>query len=281
MTTVERLSLPGKMVHKINEKHDEPIFQNQMEELDYLRTKVQEKEKELQDLEETFNDFQQSSKELESEMERELTTNEKKLKDMSSLYHRLKSEHDEMIEKSRRIAEDSGKMIHNLQDETESLKKATKDLRREKQRLEQENDQLERRVREAEASLHDLTEKMNKTLEENSFLQTELEDSKNRSQESIQRMKDEMKDIRLELELMNQVNAKQDGSEPPILKGSAISSNHTSTPKIVRNGSSLVRSRSKEGSIDLVDDILALVKDMEWKLLSQKDSSSISDNEEY
>jgi len=276
MTTVERSSLPGKIVHKNNEKHDEPIFQNQMEELDYWRSKVQDKEKELVDLEETFNDFQQSSKELESEMERELTTNEKKLKDMSSLYHRLKSEHDEMIEKSRRIAEDSGKMIHNLQDETESLKKATKDLRREKQRLEQENDQLERRVREAEASLHDLTEKMNKTLEENSFLQTELEDTKNRSQESIQRMKDEMRDIRLELELMNQVT-KQDEFEPPILKGSAVSSNHTTTPKIVRNGSGLIRSRSKEGSIELVDDILALVKDMEWKLLSQKDS----DNEEY
>jgi hypothetical protein len=34
---------------------------------------------------------------------------------------------------------------------------------------------------------------MNKILEENSILQTELEDTKNRSQETIQRMKDEIR----------------------------------------------------------------------------------------
>jgi len=280
MTTVQRSTLPAKVVHKTLEKEDGlPVFQNQLEELAYWKLKVEEKDKELLDIEETFNDFQQSSKELESEMERELTTNEKKLKDMTSMYRRLKSEHDEMIEKSRRIAEDSGKMIHSLQDEAEALKKATKDLRREKQRLEQENDELERRVREADASLQDLTEKMNKTLEENSFLQTELEDVKNRSQETIQRMKDEMRDLKLELEILRETQPKN----LDILKSEETLPTAISTSY---NGAALVHSRNKEGSIDLVDDILSLVKDMEWKLLSQKMESSnyqtpLGDDESY
>lgn len=39
----------------------------------------------------------------------------------------------------------------------------------------------------------DLTEKMNKTLEENAYLQSELEDRHYRSQETIQRLKDELR----------------------------------------------------------------------------------------
>jgi len=290
MSKTARVHVPQKI----------PEFANQMEELEFWRGKCDDKQKELEELEESFTDFQQSSKELEAEMERELTTNEKKLKDTSSLYHRLKSEHDEMMEKSRRIAEDSGKMIHNLQDELESLKKSNKDMRREKQRLEQDNDEMERRVREAEASLQDLTEKMNKTLEENSFLQTELEETKNRSQEAIQRMKDEIRDLKLELAIKNsQINddLKPEPQPPKVqtmsseTKPEYTNHNLTQAPLATqRNGVTSPRYISKvrgsEGSIELVDDILLLVKDMEHKLISQKmeaeSRASVSfDDEEY
>jgi len=268
--------MSGKIARPIVKKQQEPEFANQLEELEYWRSKYEDKEKELLELEESFTDFQQSSKDLEAEMERELTTNEKKLKDITSLYHRLKSEHDEMMEKSRRVAEDSGKMIHNLQDEAEALKKSNKELRREKQRLEQENDELERRVRESEASLQDLTEKMNKTLEENSLLQTELEETKNRSQETIQRMKDEIRDLKLEMAVSNsskletqpaiEREIKTNGIQKPLPK-----TTESSVPS-PRNGaiSPSRLSKTSEGSIDLVDDILVLVKDMERKLLLQK-----------
>jgi len=257
----------AKVLDRNPQNNGEPKFQNQLEELEYWKNKAEEKDKECQDLEETFNEYQQSSKDLEAELERELTTNEKKLKEITSLFHRLKSEHDETAEKSRRSAEDAGKMIHNLQDELEALKKSNKDLRREKQRLEQENDELERRVREAEASLHDLTEKMNKTLEENSFLQTEFEETKNRSQETIQRMKDEMRDLQLELIVTNEGSANRDSK---VNQSPKMKQNHhkSSSPPNV--------SHSKEGSIELVDDILSLVKDMERKLLTQKMESSSS-----
>jgi len=41
----------------------------------------------------------------------------------------------------------------------------------------------------------DAIEKMNKLLEENAWLQTELEEQKNRSNESVQRLKDELRGL--------------------------------------------------------------------------------------
>jgi len=131
-------------------------------------------------------------------------------------------------------------------------------------------------VRESEASLQDLTEKMNKTLEENSFLQTELEETKNRSQESLQRMKDEIRDLKLELSVseqgkeltgptLKQVEHKQNGIVSP------ESPNHRApSPTSLSLTNKSLRHVFSEGSIELVDDILLLVKDMERKLLSQK-----------
>jgi len=257
--------MSGKTVTKPTTSEKMPEFSNQLEETEYWRSKCENKEKELVELEESFTDFQQSSKDLEHEMERELTANEKKLKDLTSTYHRLKSEHEEMVEKSRRIAEDSGKMIHNLQEELDTLKKSNLELRKEKQKLEQDNDELERRVRESEASLQDLTEKMNKTLEENSFLQTELEETKTRSQEAQQRIKDEIRDLKLELSLerASKVDTPNKGKEVRVVP--TANTNGQKTPPSPNAKSP----RSTDGSIDLVDDILLLVKDMERKLKSQ------------
>jgi len=257
--------MSGKTVTKPTISEKMPEFSNQLEETEYWRSKCEDKEKELVELEESFTDFQQSSKDLEHEMERELTANEKKLKDLTSTYHRLKSEHEEMVEKSRRIAEDSGKMIHNLQEELDTLKKSNLELRKEKQKLEQDNDELERRVRESEASLQDLTEKMNKTLEENSFLQTELEETKTRSQEAQQRIKDEIRDLKLELSLerASKVDTPNKGKEVRVV--ATANTNGQKTPPSPNAKSP----RSTDGSIDLVDDILLLVKDMERKLKTQ------------
>jgi len=106
---------------------------------------------------------------------------------------------------------------------------------------------------------------MNKTLEENSFLQTELEETKNRSQETIQRMKDEIRDLKQELVVVNEGAANRD-----LKTYQSPKVNHHKLPP-----PHLVSTRAKEGSIELVDDILSLVKDMERKLLSQKlDSNS-------
>jgi len=271
-----------------------PKFSGPQEEAEYWRRKYEDKDKELEELEETFTEFQQSSKDLESEMERELQATEKKLKDINSQYHRLKNDNEEAIEKGRRSSDDSAKMIHNLQDEVESARKSNKEFRRDKQRLEQENDELERRVRVAEASLHDLSEKLNKTLEENAWLQTELEERTNRSQESIQRLKDEIRDLQLEIIIINQKLMEQPQGEkseqgvtevtkPTEPESQTKKNSEPSRPRAFSNGASSLQAngKGKEGSIELVDDILLLVKDMERKLQHQRTDKSPFESEEY
>ncbi len=48
-------------------------------------------------------------------------------------------------------------------------------------------------TREASATAADLTEKLNKLLEDNAWLQTELEEQSSKTKESAQRMKDEIR----------------------------------------------------------------------------------------
>jgi hypothetical protein len=80
---------------------------------------------------------------------------------------------------------------------------------KEKRRLEQENDDLERKerynytlllvmtiTREQSATIADLTDKVNKLLEDNAWLQTELEEQSSRDKEIIQRMKDEIRGMK-------------------------------------------------------------------------------------
>jgi len=95
-------------------------------------------------------------------------------------------------------------------------------------------------------------------------------------------MKDEIRDLKLELAVNS--SSKSDEVQPP--KEKEIKTNGVQTPrpestnqKILESSVTSPRngaispsriSRASEGSIELVDDILVLVKDMERKLLLQK-----------
>jgi hypothetical protein len=94
-----------------------------------------------------------------------------------------------------------------LQNEKEKLDKSKQDLVRDKQRLEQQNDDLERRERfvlysycsfkiyerQFGATIQDLQERINKLTEDTAWYQTELEEQNLKSKEEVQRMKDEIR----------------------------------------------------------------------------------------
>jgi len=133
---------------------------------------------------------------------------------------------------------------------------------------------------------------MNKTLEENSYLQTELEETKNRSQETIQRLKDEIRDLKLEIAIKkSQVEDKPNPEPSKVNQTTTVETkngfNAIQLPFNVTSPRYVSKIRGSEGSIELVDDILFLVKDMEQKLISQKmeaesrASTSFDIEEEY
>ena len=68
--------------------------------------------------------------------------------------------------------------------------------------LEQQNDDLERAKRSTLASLEDFEGRMNAAIERNAFLESEL-DEKESLKMSVQRLKDETRDLRSELKVLN------------------------------------------------------------------------------
>jgi len=163
-------------------------------------------------------------------------------------------------------------MIQSLQDELAKLKKNEKDLLQEKQKLEQDNDTLETKERQLTASVQDLTKQLQEVMEENVCLQTEVDEFKTGNQESMQRMKDEMRDMKLELALVDrskQSNTAALSNKLDQLMGEISQSEPTNNGK---------NSFMPSGSIDLVEDMLNLVKDMEMKLLKSKRTSTPTEN---
>jgi len=271
-----------------------PIFENRQEECDFWKKKYYDKMKEMEELEESFNDFQLSSKDLEGEMEKELELKDKKIEELTSTNRRLKIDHDDSSEKTRKNTEYSSKMISTLQEDLASSQTLGKDLQQQKQKLEQENDTLETKERQLTASVQDLTKKLQEIMEENVVLQTEIEEYKMGSQETIQRMKDEIRDMKLELALVDRskptngstqgLNSRLDRLVDQISQqNSDAGSNVHSVPngeRSMANGSS--KNMESLGSLDLVDDMLMLVKDMEQKLMRSKhsiDRSTPAENE--
>ena len=68
--------------------------------------------------------------------------------------------------------------------------------------LEQQNDDLERAKRSTLASLEDFEGRLNIAIERNAFLESELDEKENLKM-VVQRLKDETRDLRSELKVLN------------------------------------------------------------------------------
>jgi len=235
-----------------------PAVKSAEEQVQYWKDLYQKKSKEYEDLEQEFNEFRDSSKELEATLEGDLDKTEKKLKELTTQYNRLKTEHEEAMDRSRRVAEESSKMIHTLQDESSSLKTRVSGLQKERVALEQLNDDLERRERELHATATDLTDKLNKVLEDNAWLQTELEEHNWQHKEVMQRMKDENRSLREELSLAEARRALAIRDSRSRRNSIGLQLEALTPPPSAENAA-----QPLPASLGLVEDILSVIKSME------------------
>lgn len=103
-----------------------------------------------------------------------------------------------------------------MQKELDSLRSLQEKFIIKTRELEIDYDDLERTERAAKCSLIDLENKYNKAIERNVILENELE-GKNSLIEQVQRLKDELKDVHIELAILKN---KQDGELGPPLPSS-------------------------------------------------------------
>ena len=74
-------------------------FASPEEEIQYLKNRVVELEKEVKENKNEFDEFQESSRELEHELETQLEQSEAKIKEFRSLTARLQKENDTLKDK--------------------------------------------------------------------------------------------------------------------------------------------------------------------------------------
>ncbi|KAM4535255.1 nuclear distribution protein nudE-like 1-B isoform 1-T1 [Fundulus diaphanus] len=175
-----------------------PKFSSKDEEVDYWKTQALKYKKSCQDAQEELQEFQEGSRELEAELEAQLSQAENRLRDLQAENSRLKNELSNLKEKLEQQYAQSYKQISMLEDDLGQTRSIKEQLNKYVRELEQANDDLERAKRATIVSLEDFESRLNQAIERNAFLESEL-DEKESLLVSVQRLKDEARDLRQEL----------------------------------------------------------------------------------
>lgn len=158
-----------------------------------------------------FDEFQKSSRDFEQELESELKQCEQEIKELNSRNHRLTVNHDLMKDKLTEMNLNTQKQISKLQEELAQYKAVKDEMQKYIRELEQKNDDLERTNRCAMFSLGEFEAKLNEALERNAILESEL-DEKDELAETVQRLRDEARDLKQELAVRQIKAQKQETS---------------------------------------------------------------------
>ncbi|CAM4405108.1 unnamed protein product [Leuciscus chuanchicus] len=175
-----------------------PKFSSKDEEIDYWKCLSLKYKKSCHDAQEELQEFQEGSRELEAELEAQLGQAEHRIRDLQSENQRLKSEVDTLKDKLEQQYAQSYKQISMLEDDLVQTRGIKEQLHKYVRELEQANDDLERAKRATITSLEDFEQRLNQAIERNAFLESEL-DEKESLLVSVQRLKDEARDLRQEL----------------------------------------------------------------------------------
>uniref|UniRef100_A0A672YJQ5 NudE neurodevelopment protein 1 n=1 Tax=Sphaeramia orbicularis TaxID=375764 RepID=A0A672YJQ5_9TELE len=167
-----------------------------------------------------LQEFQQMSRDYESELETELKQCEARNRELLAANNRLRMELENYKEKYETQHSEACRQISTLEGDLAETTAIRDQLHKYIRELEQANDDLERAKRATIMSLEDFEQRMNQVIERNAFLESELDEKENLL-ESVQRLKDEARDLRQELAVQQKQDRKPSLSsaakEPSVL----------------------------------------------------------------
>ncbi|XP_012674549.1 nuclear distribution protein nudE-like 1-A isoform X3 [Clupea harengus] len=175
-----------------------PKFSSKDEEIEYWKALSLKYKNSYQEAQEELLEFQEGSRELEAELEAQLGQAESRMRDLQGENERLQNEVESLKEKLEQHYGQSYKQISMLEDDLGQTRSIKEQLHKYVRELEQANDDLERAKRATIVSLEDFEQRLNQAIERNAFLESEL-DEKESLLVSVQRLKDEARDLRQEL----------------------------------------------------------------------------------
>ncbi|KAJ0000996.1 hypothetical protein NQD34_006016, partial [Periophthalmus magnuspinnatus] len=169
-------------------------FESLQDELEYWKEQAAKHQQIAEEAQLELSEFQQMSRDYESELETELKQCETRNKELLSLNQRLRMELDNYKEKYEVQHSEAFRQISELESELSQTSAVKEQLQRYIRELEQANDDLERAKRATIMSLEDFEQRMNQVIERNAFLESELDEKENLL-ESVQRLKDEARGV--------------------------------------------------------------------------------------
>ncbi|KAJ7989961.1 hypothetical protein DPEC_G00309900 [Dallia pectoralis] len=193
-----------------------PKFTSKDDEIDYWKSLSLKYKNSYHEAQEELVEFQEGSRELEAELEAQLGQAEHRLRDLHTENQRLKSDMENFKEKLEQQYAQSYKQISMLEDELAQTRGIKEQLHKYVRELEQANDDLERAKRATIVSLEDFEGRLNQAIERNAFLESEL-DEKESLLVSVQRLKDEARDLRQELAVRERTTDRMSAPGSPTL----------------------------------------------------------------
>ncbi|XP_018600954.1 nuclear distribution protein nudE-like 1-B isoform X1 [Scleropages formosus] len=263
-----------------------PKFSSKDEEIDYWKALSQQYKRSFQEARDELLEFQEGSRELEAELETQLGQAEHRIRDLQAENQRLKNEVEALKEKLEQHYAQSYKQISMLEDDLVQTKGIKEQLHKYVRELEQSNDDLERAKRATIVSLEDFEQRLNQAIERNAFLESEL-DEKESLLVSVQRLKDEARDLRQELAVRErQSDTRMSAPSSPTLDGDKMDSGvqaslslpatpvgkngdtSFTSPKVLSNGcgSSPLTPSARISALNIVGELLRKVGALESKL---------------
>ncbi|GLD48874.1 nuclear distribution protein nudE homolog 1-like protein [Lates japonicus] len=175
-----------------------PEFGSLEEELEYWKEQAARHQQSAEEAQEELQEFQQMSRDYEVELETELKQCEARNRELLAANNRLRMELENYKDKYETQHSEACRQISSLEGNLAETTAIRDHFHKYIRELEQANDDLERAKRATIMSLEDFEQRMNQVIERNAFLESELDEKENLL-ESVQRLKDEARDLRQEL----------------------------------------------------------------------------------
>ncbi|KAI9506651.1 NADH:ubiquinone oxidoreductase [Coemansia spiralis] len=231
----------------MNSYDDPESFASMEEELEYWRNQTFDLRELLLDKEMEIESFKADSLELDTELEKEIKRLEAVNAELRSKNEKYKFDIKELKEKYQKAQLKAGEDLQSIERELQFVRSQQEYYRSRTRELEQNNDDLERNERMTKSTLQAMECRLSQAVEENSVLLGEVE-AKKMLVDEVQRLKDELKDLNLELNVVRSRNSRAVPQNPGLSK---------STANVDASGENPAR---------VVHDIMSRVKDLESRI---------------
>ncbi|OWZ21143.1 Kinesin [Phytophthora megakarya] len=166
----------------------------------FLRQELQQKTQELKQMQDEFDEYTQSSHELELELEQELSRVEKRNAHLLSKNQYLERD----LQLARNKLEEALVQTRQFEDELQATRAELLTTVQACRKLEQQQDELETQVRVLQATESDIRHKMEREMEEKVFLLSDQEELQHEHELANERFRTEIMDLKSELYALQQ-----------------------------------------------------------------------------